>query len=242
MKKIFIVFLIYGIACNNANNQNQSFLNQGEDYLYSRIKAPDGFMRITVDTGSFAFYLRNLHLKPSGNKVKLYNGKLKNRQDVHHAIIDMSVGKRDLQQCADAIMRLRAEFLFSNRRYSDIHFNFTSGHTVKFIDWANGTRPIVNGNKVTFKKKAKKDFSHKNLMNYLQTIFMYCGSYSLEKEIQPVKKVTQIQAGDVFIQGGFPGHAVIVLDVAKHIKTGEKVFFARAELYACARNSYSKKF
>jgi hypothetical protein len=40
--------------------------------------------------------------------VLLYNGAPKFRQDVHAAVIDIDVGTRDLQQCADATMRLRA--------------------------------------------------------------------------------------------------------------------------------------
>jgi len=34
------------------------------------------------------------------------------------------------------------------------------------------------------------------------------------KQLQPVSLFTEIQAGDIIIQGGFPGHAVIVMDVA----------------------------
>jgi hypothetical protein len=30
--------------------------------------------------------------------------------------------------------------------------------------------------------------------------------------------------GDIFIQGGFPGHAVLVTDIATNPRTGEKVF------------------
>jgi len=33
-----------------------------------------------------------------------------------------------------------------------------------------------------------------------------------------------MQIGDVFIQGGSPGHCVIVVDMAHDPKTGEKIF------------------
>ena len=33
-----------------------------------------------------------------------------------------------------------------------------------------------------------------------------------------------IQIGDVFILGGFPGHAVLVVDVCENKSTGEKLF------------------
>ncbi len=51
-------------------------------------------------------------MKPAGAPVLTYTGAPKWRQDVHVAVIDIDVGKRDLQQCADAIMRLRGEWLY----------------------------------------------------------------------------------------------------------------------------------
>jgi Domain of unknown function (4846) len=38
-------------------------------------------------------------------------GDMKARQDVQYAVLDISVGNRDLQQCADAVMRIRGEYL-----------------------------------------------------------------------------------------------------------------------------------
>ena len=54
-------------------------------------------------------------------------------------------------------------------------------------------------------------------------VFMYAGTASLSKELRTVP-YTSLQAGDVFIKGGSPGHAVIVVDVAIHPKTKKKVF------------------
>jgi len=41
--------------------------------------------------------------------------------------------------------------------------------------------------------------------------------------IQPVP-ISDLQIGDIFIQGGSPGHAVIVVDMAINSTTGEKAF------------------
>ena len=39
-----------------------------------------------------------------------------------------------------------------------------------------------------------------------------------------VSPVTSMQIGDVLIQGGSPGHAVIVVDMAENPATGEKLY------------------
>ena len=46
----------------------------------------------------------------------------------------------------------------------------------------------------------------------------------MSKELKKVAYVKDVQIGDVFILGGFPGHAVLVIDVCVHETTGEKLF------------------
>jgi hypothetical protein len=38
------------------------------------------------------------------------------------AVMDLPVGNKDLQQCADAIMRLRAEYLYRPGQFNSIRF------------------------------------------------------------------------------------------------------------------------
>ena len=83
-----------------------------------RIAPPQGFIRKEIS--GFGDYLRNLPLKPLGTKVKLYDGSVKGWQGGAYAVIDMEIGTSDLQQCADAVMRLRAEYLWHEKRYEDI--------------------------------------------------------------------------------------------------------------------------
>lgn len=181
-----------------------------KDMLVNRILPPEGFRRVPVAKNSYADWLRHLPLQPEGSPVYLYDGSLKGRQDVHAAVIDIDIGTSDLQQCADAVMRLQAEYLYSQQAYDRIHFNFTSGDKVSFEDWRRGKKPQINGNRVTFSEATSSvDNSYLNFKSYLRKIFMYAGTASLSKELKPVA-VNEVQAGDVFIQGGFPGHAVIV--------------------------------
>ena len=58
----------------------------------------------------------HFHLHYNPERIFLYNGDLKNRQDVHQAVINIDAGgKEDLQQCADAVMRMKAEYHFSRK-------------------------------------------------------------------------------------------------------------------------------
>jgi len=45
----------------------------------------------------------------------------------------------------------------------------------------------------------------------------------LSNEIKPVNDLNNLQAGDVFIKAGSPGHAMIFVDVAINDQ-GEKIF------------------
>lgn len=187
----------------------------------ARFAPPAGFVRVPVAAGSFGAYLRALPLKPAGSPVHLFNGELKGRQDVHAAVVDLNVGTGDLQQCADAVMRLRAEHLFANKDHDRISFHFTNGFEAGFQRWAKGDRIKVNGNRAEWKlREMPVSFTHENLLSYLKIVFTYAGSLSLQKELDkstpPDLGTTDLQPGDVFIRGGSPGHAMIVVDVAQH--------------------------
>jgi len=164
-----------------------------------------------------------LPLKPDGAEVHLYDGSLKRRQDVQEAVLDIDVGSEDLQQCADAVIRLRAEYLYSRNALQAIHFNFTSGHPARFAEWAAGSRSFVHGNEVRWRMSAAPDRSYQALRQYLRTVFRLAGSYSLAKELRPVERESEIAPGAVVITGGFPGHAVILLDAAGR-DDGSRVF------------------
>jgi hypothetical protein len=170
--------------------------------LQQRIAPPAGFTRVPAAPGSWAEWLRSLPLKPDGSPVLTHTGAPKGRQDVHAAVIDIDVGKRDLQQCADAIMRLRAEWLYASGRGREIAFNYT------------------DGKRRAFASTSRNDYS--GFRKYMDQVFAYAGTYSLERELRPAK-VDEIEIGDVFIKGGFPGHAVLVADLAMNAN-GEKRF------------------
>ena len=234
---LILLFILWG-SCTFSNqktdikeeksNQNitkreAEIFPQGE-YISTRISVPLDFERINVEQGSFAEFLRKLPLKPHGSKVHYFNGEVKEPEDIYVAVVDFDVGDKDLQQCADAVMRLRGEYLFKYGKYNQIHFNFTSGDTAKFISYAMGYRPRVSGNDVSWYKGAEEDHTYKSFRKYMTMVFGWAGTYSLSREMIDVKIPESMNIGDVFIFGGFPGHAVIVVDMAHNQLTGETIF------------------
>jgi len=186
--------------------------------LADRIAAPAGFERVPAPPGSFAEWLRNLPLSADGTPVRLYNGRLKSSQDKHVAVIDIDTGTRNLQQCADAVMRLRAEYLLASGRARDIAFNDTQGKRLAF-----------RGNAA----------DRKAFQRYMIQVFSYAGTYSLEREMRRAAPA-DMRIGDVFIKGGFPGHAVLVIDMAANAATGERRFLL-AQSYMPAQDMHVLK-
>jgi hypothetical protein len=209
-----------------------------KETVAERFVAPKDFVRVVNEKNSFAYYLQHLPLLPEGTSVKLYNGNTKQNK-VWAAVVDISIGNKDLQQCADAVMRLRAEYLFEQKKYSDIHFNFTNGFNATYNKWMDGNRISVNGNKVSWKKSTTANATHESFMQYMEQVFNYAGTLSLSKELKPVK-ISDVKIGDVFIKGGSPGHAVIIVDICKHKTSGETLVML-AQSYMPAQNIHVLK-
>ena len=187
-----------------------------------RFSTPAGYSRLQAEAGSFAEYLQNLSLKEHGALVHYYNG-VEKPNKVAAAVLSIDVGVKDLQQCADALMRLRAEYLLKTKQYSALHFNFTNGFKADYSKWRSGYRIRVKGNDVSWYKTNQESASYQSFREYMDMVFNYAGTASLSKELTSIP-LSQMQIGDVLIRGGSPGHAVIVLDMATDSKTGKKLF------------------
>lgn len=183
--------------------------------LGARFAPPPGYARAPAAEGSFASWLRNLPVKPGTPPVLLFDGSEKRNRSAHAAVIDMDVGRRNLQQCADAIIRLRAEWLRAAGRGRDVCFRFTDGTAFPLSKWRGGG-------------------SYGGFRAYLTRVFQYAGTASLSRELAPAAGAVEI--GDVFIEGGFPGHAVIAVDAADGAN-GERVFLA-AQSYMPAQEAH----
>lgn len=217
------------IAENSNENDVESTIQTDAHLIYEegitvqeRILAPEGFARVALAEGSFGEYLRSLPLKAHGSKVTYYNGDIK-PSDVHVAVLDIDVGSRDLQQCADSIIRLRAEYLYKKERYDRIHFNFTNGFNADYTKWIKGYRIKVAGNNAQWVEQGTRGTDYEGFRKYLDMVFSYAGTLSLSKEMKNIP-LEQLKPGDIFLKGASPGHCVIILDMAENEETGETRF------------------
>jgi hypothetical protein len=216
-----LVFLLANFFCFDKTCVVK--LNLEGKTIAERFPPPAGFKRTVFPEGSFAAWLQALPLKEGCPPIKLYDGSELLSLDWHCAVVDMDIGDQDLQQCADTIIRLRAEYLWKMKRYKDLYFNFTSGHRSDWLKWRDGLRPYVRGNSVKFIKTAEYDESYSNFRRWLDNVFNYAGTISISRDCPKLKDKSKIRPGDFFVEAGNPGHAVIIVDVAVNETTGEKV-------------------
>jgi maltoporin len=208
-KFLLFFYLIFSASCHN-NAQSpilpnnaivlQDDKNENPYKFVKDIPLPDSFKRIEVESNSFGEYLRNIELKKDKTVYK-YDGTLKGNQSAHIAVLNISVGNKNLQQCADAVMRLRAEYLFAQKRFREINFIDNEGKQYQF----------------------SAPFTQQNFTPYLERVFGMCGSASLTKQLHAVASFDKINIGDIIIRGGFPGHAVQVMDMAVN-SSGQKIY------------------
>lgn len=237
--KIFLIFSIFLSFFTNAQvieTTTDLNINPNINTIRKRFTPPKGFTWVDEPQDSFAYFINNYKLLPTGFPVRDYNDIPIEKQTNHVSVLDIDVGGKDLQQCADAWMRLYSEFLWRQNRADEIGFHFTSGQFLSWKDYKNGIRctEIEDGEKVFFRKSAKFDDSYENFRKYLNLVFRYAGTISLDKESRPILYNKDIKSGDLIIKPGSPGHSVIVVGVAQN-KLGKKIFLL-AESYMPAQS------
>lgn len=239
MKKIIsgVVITMVLLGCThdkvpptNASQETKSMtpeslvqINKDKNTVRERFSPPKGYQWQDEKQDSFGYFIENFKLKPYGSQILRYDGTPISTQHLHEAVFDIDTGNKDLQQCADAVIRLRAEYLYKNKKENNIKFHFTSGHLLSWNDYKNGTRAFVSGNSVSFRKTAGFDDSYQSFRAYLDLVFNYSGTISLNKETTPVTKNADLKTGDILITPGSPGHVVFIAGVCIN-KEGKKLF------------------
>lgn len=208
---------------NQEKEQINQIVNELGATLEERYNPPSDFVRVKVQEDSFGDFLREMGLKPYGEKVLYYNGQTKPSEGVYDSVVDVQIGDRDLHQCADAIMLLRAEYLYAKEKYRQISFHFSNGFKAEYQKWMDGYKIHIEGNDFSWSKQSSFNNDYESFRKYMNFVFAYAGTATLEKELNAVS-LEEMVIGDVFIKGGSPGHAVIVVDMAENTLTGEKAF------------------
>jgi hypothetical protein len=107
--------------------------------------------------------------------------------DMHEArVVDLPLPAEDLQQCADSILRIRATWVRDTG--GSPAFHHTDGRLSRFA-----------GSGLTWER-------------WLRHLFAYAGTMSLPRDT-----VADVEPspGDILVAPGSPGHAVLLLDVAR---------------------------
>jgi hypothetical protein len=186
--------------------------------IEERFPAPTGFYRQDAPKNAFATYLRQLPLKAHGSFVKSYQGKILDKKEVYLAVIEMDLDARDLQQCADAVMRLKGEYLFQQGKKKQISF-----------------RLVATNQELSFLSHTQGDQSYAAFRKYMRYIFTYANTTSLRNQLIPVE-LSKLKIGDVFIQkaqnGRAHGHAVIVVDLVVNPNGQKRYLLAQSYMPA----------
>ena len=220
-------------------------INESGSTIEERFNPPKGYERVETEKGSFGEFLRTYPLKDYGEKALLFSGAY-NDDAATLGVLRQTYEISQNQQCADTAIMLYGEYLYTNGRFSEIVFNFSSGFKCDFLSWAEGKRPVVNGRNVTWTDKTgtdgvkANDYSAENFVAYLKKVYEYANTDSLVMQYSK-KSFDSLAPGDIFVATASElrkqaesisedavnsvsyGHAVIVADVAVN-EAGEKVF------------------
>ncbi len=209
------------IEVKDLNASNYPWYNRlkSNNTLSKRIALPQDFDRIPVDEGSFGDWLRNLPLRKPNSKVYYYNDDEKFTQEIHAAVVDIDIGDKDLQKSEDAVIRLWAEYLYSQQNYESIIIP-TEEDTLIFTDYYTD-----QPNYAQFRK-------------FLNLAFEKTTPYSFKKSLEVIK-IKSLKIGDIFVQSSPPGHAVIIVDMAKN--EAEQRIFLLAQAFTPAQDLHILK-
>lgn len=163
---------------------------------------PGGAERLPAD--AFGTWLGHLPLRPVGTTALTWDGR--GVRGHPGRVVDLPLVPGDLQQCADSALRLRAEW--QRELGQTPSFHATSGDPMPWVRYAAGERGVARGNDLQWVPGGDGTWE-----GWLVNLFTYAGSASLHSH--DTVPAAEPRAGHVVVQPGFPGHVVVLLDVAR---------------------------
>lgn len=177
--------------------------NPGNRKSIGEIRPPAGYERVEVNPDSFGGFIREFPLQKRGSHMHYFDGSLAFMQYWGYAVLDLPMISNN-EQCADAIMRMHSEYLWSKGVPGQIHFLNCNGQDVRY-------------------RGGKND--RKALEKYLCRVYEVSNTASLRNQLKE-KSWKDIAPGDVLVHAASPGHryghAVLIADVAINRRTGKK--------------------
>jgi len=210
--------------------------------LGERFNPPEGYVKVDVDSGSYAEFIRNYTLKPFNSVAYYYDDKtgsyLENKEASKLGVFQLPTALNRWMQCADSVIMLYAEHLYAEKKYSEISFTFANGFVCDWMSYMQGNRFNMKTNK--WELKAEPSDTYETFQKYLDLVYQFANTDSLARDMSSSPAMDDIQIGDAFVVGVSQlqavasainpdldikyGHAIFVVDVAVNKETGKKIF------------------
>ena len=187
---------------------------------------PSGAVQVQGD--AFSQWLQALPLRPIDSAIRTYDGR-RVRHDGR--AVEFPLVRGDLQQCADSAIRLRAEWVRQSGGDLDtLSFYSTSGDPLPWRRFSAGEQPFVQNERIAWRRV---DPENQSWDKWLGAVFTWAGTRSLAAyETVPA---TTPRPGDLLVSPGSPGHAVVILDVARD-RQRDKTFLLVGEGFMPAQD------
>ncbi len=220
----FFIFITLLFSCNTQfqkssindelieNDDLVTIIHPKELKIFTKFETPHDYKRLQ-NINNFGKWLNNIALKNNNVPVYTYEGHIKTNPNVYVGVLDLQQPKKNLQFNSNALLRLRAEYLFRTKNYE------------KLDALAN-----IKSNPITFTKFVNGDYSYDQFFKYITYYLENSSPQTINDFLTPIS-LKDIQIGDVFFQkGNIKSHGVIVVDIAQD-GIGNKLFILAQSYY-----------
>lgn len=183
-------------------------LNIYSQTIESYFEIPKDYKRIIQSDYHDWIISREINTK---DKVKYFDGQtIDGFGTDYKAKFVYDIGKRNLHQCADAVIYNNARYFFDTKQYKKISYTFS--HNTRVYSYV----------------KEFNVFNEKTFKKYITMVWGYCGTWSLQEYDTIEVDVKEMQVGDMFLIGGFPGHTMSVVDMIENSEGNKKFMLAQS--------------
>jgi hypothetical protein len=207
----------YGFV--SSYNPNQS--------IFKQVLPPFGYTKVETPASSFGEWLRFLPLYPVDRAVLDYEGNVIKMASQVIRVIQLDNPSHGMQQCADTVIRLWAEYLKSRDQLDQLELHTQNGQSSSWRRWAAGYRPVLKGNSFHWIKKESPTSNQTRELHfkeYITWLMQWTGTLALARDLSRVTQ-SELDIGHMFVHpnrsGNNIGHISIIVD--KAVQEGNSV-------------------